>query len=65
MIETAIAAGICSMGGKCLLCGPVPTPAVAHLTLSMRADAGVVISASHNPYQTTASRSSARRLQAP
>ena len=33
-----------------LLCGPVPTPAVAHLTVSMRADAGIVISASHNPY---------------
>jgi phosphoglucosamine mutase len=50
MLETAIAAGVCSMGGKVLLCGPVPTPAVAHLTVSMRADAGVVISASHNPY---------------
>ena len=50
MLETAIAAGICSMGGKVLLCGPVPTPAVAHLTVSMRADAGIVISASHNPY---------------
>ena len=51
MLETAIAAGICSMGGKVLLCGPIPTPAVAHLTVSMRADAGIVISASHNPYQ--------------
>jgi phosphoglucosamine mutase len=51
MIETAIASGICSMGGMVLLCGPVPTPAVAHLTVSMRCDAGVVISASHNPYQ--------------
>jgi phosphoglucosamine mutase len=50
MIETAIASGICSMGGRVLLCGPVPTPAVAHLTVSMRADAGIVISASHNPY---------------
>ena len=50
MLETAIAAGVCSMGGKVLLCGPVPTPAVAHLTVSMRADAGIVISASHNPY---------------
>src|SRR6185436_3465091 len=39
------------MGGKVILCGPVPTPAVAHLTTSMRADAGIVISASHNPYQ--------------
>jgi phosphoglucosamine mutase len=51
MLETAIAAGVCSMGGKVLLCGPIPTPAVAHLTVSMRADAGIVISASHNPYQ--------------
>jgi phosphoglucosamine mutase len=50
MLETAIASGICSMGGRVLLCGPLPTPAVAHLTLSMRADAGIVISASHNPY---------------
>jgi phosphoglucosamine mutase len=39
------------MGGRVLLCGPVPTPAVAHLTVSMRADAGIVISASHNPFQ--------------
>ncbi len=50
MLETALASGICSMGGRVILCGPVPTPAVAHLTLSMRADAGIVISASHNPY---------------
>jgi phosphoglucosamine mutase len=50
MIETALAAGICSMGGRVLLCGPIPTPAVAHLTVSMRCDAGIVISASHNPY---------------
>lgn len=50
MIETAIASGICSMGGRVILCGPIPTPAVAHLTTSMRADAGIVISASHNPY---------------
>ena len=34
-----------------MLCGPMPTPAIAHLTMSMRADAGIVISASHNPYQ--------------
>src|SRR5262249_51935514 len=39
------------MGGRVMLSGPVPTPAVANLTQSMRADAGVVISASHNPYQ--------------
>lgn len=50
MIEQALASGICSMGGRVMLCGPVPTPAVAHLTVSMRADAGIVISASHNPY---------------
>ena len=50
MIETALASGICSMGGRVILCGPVPTPAIAHLTTSMRADAGIVISASHNPY---------------
>jgi phosphoglucosamine mutase len=50
MIETAIASGICSMGGRVMLCGPLPTPAVAHLTVSMRADAGIVISASHNAY---------------
>ena len=50
MLETAIASGITSMGGRVLLCGPLPTPAVAHLTVSMRADAGIVISASHNPY---------------
>ncbi len=51
MIEQALAAGICSMGGRVILCGPIPTPAVAQLTVSMRADAGIVISASHNPYQ--------------
>ncbi len=51
MIEQALAAGICSMGGTVILCGPVPTPAVAHLTTSMRASAGIVISASHNAYQ--------------
>lgn len=50
MFEQALAAGICAMGGRVLLCGPVPTPAIANLTHSMRADAGVVISASHNPY---------------
>src|SRR5512137_377938 len=51
MLETAIAAGICSMGVDVLLCGPLPTPGIAFITHSMRADAGVVISASHNPYQ--------------
>ena len=51
MIEQALASGIMSMGVDVLLVGPMPTPAVAHLTSSMRADAGAVISASHNPYQ--------------
>ncbi len=50
MLEQAIAAGVCAMGGRVLLCGPVPTPAVANLTHTMRADAGIVISASHNPF---------------
>ena len=50
MLETALAAGICAMGGRVMLSGPIPTPAVANLTQSMRADAGVVISASHNPF---------------
>ncbi len=50
MIETAIASGICSMGADVLLVGPMPTPGIAFLTQTLRADAGVVISASHNPY---------------
>jgi phosphoglucosamine mutase len=51
MIENALAAGICSMGVDVLLVGPMPTPGIAFITTSMRADAGVVISASHNPFQ--------------
>ncbi len=51
MLETAMASGICSMGADVMLVGPMPTPAIAFLTRSMRAAAGVVISASHNPYQ--------------
>jgi phosphoglucosamine mutase len=50
MLETALASGICAMGGRVLLCGPIPTPAIANLTVTMRADAGLVISASHNPF---------------
>ena len=50
MIETALVAGFTSVGMDVLLTGPMPTPAVAMLTRSMRADLGVMISASHNPY---------------
>lgn len=51
MLEQALASGIASMGVDVLLCGPLPTPGIAYMTKSMRADAGVVISASHNPYE--------------
>ena len=51
MIENAITSGICSMGVDVLLVGPLPTPGIAYITCSMRADAGIVISASHNAYE--------------
>ena len=49
MVENALASGIVSVGADVLLVGPMPTPAIAHLTKSLNADAGIVISASHNP----------------
>ncbi len=51
MIESALSAGICSEGGLVRLAGEIPTPGVAFITFGMRADAGIVISASHNAYQ--------------
>src|SRR5919206_4195311 len=51
MIESALQAGFTSVGMDVLLLGPMPTPAVAMLTRSMRADLGVMISASHNPFE--------------
>jgi phosphoglucosamine mutase len=50
MFEDALAAGVCSMGVDVIQVGPMPTPAMAFLTTDMRCDAGVMISASHNPY---------------
>jgi phosphoglucosamine mutase len=51
MFEDALASGICSMGADVIQVGPMPTPAMAFLTVDMRCKAGVMISASHNPYQ--------------
>ncbi len=53
MIEQALTAGLCSIGADVLLVGPMPTPAVSFLIKSMRADAGIVITASHNPHEYT------------
>ena len=61
LIETALTSGICSMGADVLLVGPVPTPGIAFITRSMRADAGIVISASHNPYQDNGIKIFSRR----
>jgi phosphoglucosamine mutase len=51
LFETALASGLVSVGADVQLVGPLPTPGIAFLTMGMRCDAGVVISASHNPYQ--------------
>jgi phosphoglucosamine mutase len=50
MIESALTSGICSMGVNVILVGPIPTPGVAFLTRALRLDAGIVLSASHNPF---------------
>ena len=51
IFEQALSSGIAAMGANVYLVGPLPTPAIAFITASMRADAGIVISASHNPYE--------------
>ena len=51
MLETALTAGLVSEGASVLLTGPVPTPAVAHVTQSMGCDAGIMLTASHNPFE--------------
>lgn len=50
MLEMAFASGVCSQGGEVILTGPLPTPGIAFVTKSMRADAGIMISASHNSF---------------
>jgi phosphoglucosamine mutase len=51
MLEEAMVSGVCSMGADAYLLGPLPTPGIAKMTQSQRADAGIVISPSHNPFQ--------------
>ena len=51
MLENALAAGVMSLGADVIVIGPLPTPGVAYITRSLRADAGIVLSASHNPYE--------------
>jgi phosphoglucosamine mutase len=51
MLENALAAGVMSLGADVLLIGPLPTPGTAYITRSLRANAGIVLSASHNPYE--------------
>jgi phosphoglucosamine mutase len=51
MIESSLVSGICSMGTDVIIVGPIPTPAIAFLTKNLDTDAGIMISASHNPYQ--------------
>ena len=50
MFESALAAGICSAGGQAIVAGIIPTPAIAYLAKKLKANAGIVISASHNPF---------------
>ena len=51
MIENALVSGLTSVGYNVIQIGPMPTPAIAYLTESMRCDAGIMISASHNPFE--------------